>query len=246
MNRLAFGLLLLIAAPALAAEPTPPLGTKITDFTLKHATDGSNWNFAQNTRNAKAIVVVFPSTACPVSLAYIPKLIELEKKYRTDNVQFLAVYSHDYDDAESIAAQAKEFKITYPLLKDADLAVADKFHVDRVPTAFVLDAARTVRYQGRIDDQFSVGVHKAKATTRELGNAIDAILSKGPTSRFPKPKPAAAASPAKSPSETPAHSTPTANTSPASCRPSACSATATAKRVRSRSIPTSPPKAGPA
>lgn len=168
--------LAILASVAPAAEPSPPLGTKIADFTLANAADGKAWNFVEATRGAKATVVVFPGTACPVSLAYVPRLIELEKKYREDGVKFVAVYSHESDEPADIAKQAKHFGIPYPVLKDDGVKVADKFHVDRVPAAYVLDATRTVRYQGRIDDQFSLGVHRDKATTRELGNAIDSIL----------------------------------------------------------------------
>ncbi len=175
MIRSLFALALLVA-PIAAAEPQPPLGTKIADFTLTNAADGKAWNLVEATRGAKAVVVLFPSTACPVSLAYVPKLIELEKKYRDEGVRFVAIYSHDSDESADIAKQAKHFGIPYPTLKDDGVKMADKFHVDRVPSAFVLDATRTVRYHGRIDDQYAVGVHRDKATTRELANAIDSIL----------------------------------------------------------------------
>ena len=168
--------LVLCAGSLAAAEPAPPLGVKIADFTLANTADGKAWNFVEATRGAKAVVVLFPSTACPVSLAYVPRLIELEKKYRNEGVKFVAIYSHDSDEAADIAKQAKHFGIPYPVLKDDGVKLADKFHVDRVPAAFVLDASRTVRYHGRIDDQYAVGVHRDKATTRELANAIDAIL----------------------------------------------------------------------
>jgi peroxiredoxin len=166
--------LLLIASPLLAANP--PLGTKAADFTLTDAATNKPWALVENTRAAKAVVVAFPGTACPVSLAYVPKLNDLAKKYKEDGVQFVAVYSHESDTAADVAKQAKDFGLTFPVLKDDGTTVADKFHVERVPDVFVLDATRTVRYRGRIDDQFSLGVHKAKATTRELANAIDAVL----------------------------------------------------------------------
>ncbi|QEL14427.1 redoxin domain-containing protein [Limnoglobus roseus] len=169
-------LLTLSAIPLSAAEPGPPLGTKIADFTLTDAATGKAWGLVENTRDAKAVVVLFPTTGCPVSLAYVPVVQQMAKKYEAEGVKFVAVYSHESDDAATIAKQAKNFALSYPVLKDDGTKVADKFNVDRVPTAFVLDATRTVRYQGRIDDQFTPGVHKPKATTRELGNAIDAVL----------------------------------------------------------------------
>ena len=176
MIRFAILIALVVASPLNAAEPSPPLGTKIADFTLTNAATNNEWNFVEQTRGAKAVVVAFPGTACPVSLAYVSRLIDLEKKYREEGVKFVAVYSHVSDEAAEIAKQAKHFAIPYPVLKDDGTKVADKFHVDRIPAVYLLDATRTVRYKGRIDDQFSLGVHRSKATTRELANAIEAVL----------------------------------------------------------------------
>lgn len=170
-------LLALTAVPLFAADPRPPLGTKVADFTLADAATGKPWAFVENTRGAKAVVVLFPSAACPVCQAYLPVLQEYAKKYADQGVKFVAVYSHDADDAAAVAKQAKEFGLTYPVLTDDGTKVADKFHVDRVPTAFVLDADRTVRYHGRIDDQFAPGVHKPAATTHELADAVEAVLA---------------------------------------------------------------------
>ncbi|MBY0459969.1 MAG: hypothetical protein K2V38_21845, partial [Gemmataceae bacterium] len=55
--------------------------------------------------------------------------------------------------------------------------LADKLAVERVLTAVVLDGTRAVRYAGRIDDQYSPGVHRDKATTKELADALDAVLA---------------------------------------------------------------------
>ena len=43
------------------------------------------------------------------------------------------------------------------MLKDRRNEVADLFGAERTPQVFVLDRERTVRYEGRIDDQYLVG-----------------------------------------------------------------------------------------
>src|SRR5262249_11884298 len=55
--------------------------------------------------------------------------------------------------------------------------VADRFDAQRMPEAFVLDGHRRVCYRGRIDDQYEVGLHRARATKTELADAIEAVLS---------------------------------------------------------------------
>ena len=48
---------------------------------------------------------------------------------------------------------------------------------ERTPQAFVLDQRRTVRYAGRIDDQFGVGYHKQRADRPDLATAIEELLA---------------------------------------------------------------------
>src|SRR5262249_42454145 len=43
--------------------------------------------------------------------------------------------------------------------------------------AFVLDANRAIRYQGRIDDQFGVGYKRTAPTRRDLAEALDEVLT---------------------------------------------------------------------
>ncbi len=169
-------LALAAAGPAAADDPPAPLGSRIADFTLPDPTSGKPWNLTEQARDAKATVVVFLGTGCPVTNAYLPRLAELHKRFAGDGVVFVGVNSHPTDDPAAVAKHAKEHGIPFPVLKDDGTKLADRFAVERVPTAFVLDAGRVVRYKGRVDDQFAPGRHGAKATTRELYRAIDAVV----------------------------------------------------------------------
>ncbi|MCH7995906.1 MAG: hypothetical protein IIB57_15880, partial [Planctomycetes bacterium] len=55
--------------------------------------------------------------------------------------------------------------------------IADAFGAARTPEVFVLDKERAVRYCGRIDDQYSVGVSKPRVTRNDLAIALDELLS---------------------------------------------------------------------
>lgn len=174
--RLTVALLLLTACLAPAADPPPPVGSKVADFTLPEPSTGKKWSLADNARDAKAVVIVFTSTACPVCNGYVPRLAEIAKKHTNDKVTWVGVASHPSDDADTVAKYIRSAEFPFPLLKDDGTALADKLQVDRVPTVLVLDAGRTVRYSGRIDDQLSPGVHKSKATTAELADALAAVV----------------------------------------------------------------------
>ena len=176
MNSALLLLALTMTLRADAPEPPAPVGTRVADFTLPEPATGKDWSLGERARNTKVVVLVFTSTSCPVCTSYAPQLRELSKRHAGDNVVWAAVCSHDADDTATVAEYAREAEYPFPMLKDDGAALADKLRVDRVPTVLVLDGGRTVRYAGRIDDQFSPTVRKAKASTTELADAIRAVL----------------------------------------------------------------------
>jgi peroxiredoxin len=167
--------LVLVLTQVQAAEPPPPVGSRVTEFTLPEPATGKNWSLGEQTRNAKAIVVLFTSTSCPVCTSYTPRLEELANLHG-EKVAWVAIASHPADDADSVAKYQRESNYPFPILKDENSTLASRLKIERVPTVLVLDAGRAIRYFGRIDDQFSPGVHKAKAATAELADAIGAVL----------------------------------------------------------------------
>lgn len=154
-----------------------PVGTRIAEFTLNDAVSGKAWTLADQARDAKAVVVFFLGTECPVSNAYAPRLADLQKKYAEKGVVFVGINSNEQDDVAAVATHAKLFKLPFSVLKDDGFKMAEKFSVQRIPEAFVLDGQRFVRYRGRIDDQFTPIAKREKATSREMLDALDAVLA---------------------------------------------------------------------
>jgi thiol-disulfide isomerase/thioredoxin len=154
-----------------------PLGSRIADFALLEPGTGRRWSLVQETRQARAVVVVFLGTQCPVNNSYVPTLIALHQRYSARGVVFLGVNSNQLDDVAAVAKHAKEFAIPFPVLKDDGAVIADRFRAERVPEAFVLDGSLAVRYRGRIDDQYGKGIKRAKANKHDLAEAIDSVLA---------------------------------------------------------------------
>jgi peroxiredoxin len=178
MRTLLLSALVLALATRAFAEPgsTPPIGTRVADFTLPRA-GGGDWSLVKETTDAKAVVVLFLGTECPVNNAYAPVLAAMHAAYKPKGVVFVAVNSNQQDEMAAVARHAKEFGLPFPVLKDEEAAVADKFHAERTPEAFVLDGSLTVRYRGRIDDQYQQGVKRAKPTRQDLIEAINEVLA---------------------------------------------------------------------
>jgi peroxiredoxin len=170
-------------ARASAAADIPPnrLGEKIAPFELKDVS-GKTVSL-EDYRAKKAVVVVFVGTECPINNAYMPRLAQLAKEFGPKGVQFLAVNANRQDSVERVAAHAKKHELPFPVLKDGGNRVADSFGARRTPEAFLLDAQGTVRYQGRIDDQFGVGYNRPKPTRRDLAVAVEELLAGKAVSR---------------------------------------------------------------
>src|SRR5690606_37381975 len=75
-----------------------------------------------------------------------------------------------------LAAFVRQHELTYPVLKDQANKVADQFGAERTPQVFVLDADRKIRYQGRVDDQYVVGIVRDHADREDLRIALDELL----------------------------------------------------------------------
>ena len=139
-----------------AADKAPAvLGRKIAEFTLPDAAGApvGSGKF----KDAKALVVLFVGTECPISNAFMPRLAELSKEYSPRGVQFLAINANRQDSPADVARHFKENHLPFPVLKDAGNRIADQFGALRTPEAFLLDGDRVIRYHGRIDDQFGAG-----------------------------------------------------------------------------------------
>ena len=172
--------LVILSVALLAAASLSFLGAgdalaKKVSFRLKDA-GGRTWDLGE-IKDAKAIVVVFLGTQCPVNNAYVPKLAELHKEYSGKGVIFLAINANEHDTPQMIAEHAKKFDLPFVVLRDEKQQVADRFGAERTPEAFVLDPQLTVRYHGRIDDQYGIGFQRPAPTRRDLAEALDEVLA---------------------------------------------------------------------
>lgn len=126
------------------------------------------------------VVVAFLGTECPLAKLYGPRLAKLAKDYESRGVGFIGINPNQQDSLTEMAAYARQHHIEFPLLKDLENKVADRFGAQRTPEVFVLDRQRKIRYQGRVDDQWGVGYVKDEPTANELQAALDELLAGKP------------------------------------------------------------------
>ena len=152
-----------------------PLGQRIDDFELHDylGAEHSLSDFAQS----PIVVVAFLGTECPLARIYGAQLAELAQTYKPRNVAFVGIDANQQDTPTELGHFARKHGITFTLLKDPGNIVADQFGAQRTPEVFVLDQQRTVRYWGRIDDQFGVGYTRPAVNQNYLATAINELLA---------------------------------------------------------------------
>ena len=166
---------------------TLPIGAAAPDFSLK-GIDGNMYTLA-SFKKARILVIVFTCNHCPTAQAYEDRIIRLTKGYSDKGVAVVAIMPNDPssinldelgytdmgDSYEEMKLRAAEKKYNFPYLYDGDTEEASKkYGPIATPHVFIFDAARRLRYSGRIDD-----VEKPTKTpnTLDTRNAIEALLN---------------------------------------------------------------------
>lgn len=154
------------------------IGDKIESFELSSA-DGDVISL-NDYADAKAIVVAFLGVECPLAQLYSRRLSELKAKYDSQGIVVLGIDSNLQDSRDDLKEFASEYELNFPLLHDAGNHVADMFAAVRTPEIFVLDAKRVIRYRGRVDDQYGVGIRFPEPQRHDLAIALDELLADKP------------------------------------------------------------------
>lgn len=174
-RRIALSATLLICAAVFGAAVSRADEASISDFTLANHR-GTEWSLS-DVADSKLVVIAFLGTECPLAKLYGPRLTELQTEYEGRGVAFVGINANTQDSLTEIAAYVARHKISFPMLKDVGNRVADLFAAERTPEVFLLDENRNIRYRGRIDDQYLVGLSRDKVRRRDLALAIDELLN---------------------------------------------------------------------
>jgi peroxiredoxin len=179
------------ASPAAAADKDPKtleIGAAAPDFDLPGVDDKRHKlaDFAA----AKVLVVVFTCNHCPTAQAYEERLKKIHADYREKGAALVAISPNDPlavrldelgytdlgDSLEDMKLRAKDRGFEFPYLYDGETqAVSRAFGVQATPHVFIFDAARKLRYVGRIDDE-----EVKTPRSHDARNAIEALLAGKP------------------------------------------------------------------
>jgi len=149
------------------------VGSKVSDFQVQDL-DGKPVSFSG--LRGQVTVVTFISTQCPVSNGYNQRMNALFNDYSSKGVKFIFVNANQNERAGEVRQHAKNVGFVFPVYKDANNVVADRFGAEVTPENYVIDSSGVIRYHGSIDDS----QNEARIRTRGLRLALDAVLAGKP------------------------------------------------------------------
>lgn len=172
--------------PSDVARPSDgPLGSVAPDLAFEATTVGGN-SFALRFEpggSSTWTVVCFLGTECPLAKLYAARLQELQEAFATKNVRFVGIVSNQQDSAADVLEFIRHHELKFDFIRDEANRLADRFGAERTPEVFVLDQQLTIRYQGRIDDQYTPGTSRSAPTHQELRAALDELTSQKPVTK---------------------------------------------------------------
>jgi peroxiredoxin len=134
----------------------PPLlvniGQAAPDFSLP-GTDGQTYSLSQF--KGKVVLLEFMAPWCPHCQEDAPVFNQVQQAYQDKNLQMLAVnatgYGRNYENGDQSPITMDDqtwfhsnFQMTYPLLFDKDVKLAQQYGISHFPTVFILDTNGTV------------------------------------------------------------------------------------------------------
>ncbi len=135
-------------------------------------------------RGKQAVVLVFLTTDCPLSNAYVPELNRISDAYSSRGVVFYAVQGDATVSLNAVREHVREFAYTFPYLVDPEESLAAFTGATATPEAAVLSPAGEVLYLGRIDNRLEdYGRPRVRITEFDLRETLDAILAGKPVPR---------------------------------------------------------------
>lgn len=154
--------------------PTPKPAASLKELTFADLSGKVYGNPSLAAR--KATVFLFVSGQCPISNVYTPRFAAFAAACAPRNVQVFGVYSDRQESPQDAAKHARLHGLAFPIVKDKNNALADRLGATMTPEVVIVDAAGTVRYRGRFDDN----AVSTKVATHDAADALDAVLDGKP------------------------------------------------------------------
>jgi hypothetical protein len=133
----------------------------------------------EESKDAKAVVLLFVTVDCPISNKYAPELQRLIDEFGPEGVKFWLVYTDPDLSTAECENHAREYGYRSRVVCDSKHELVQLAGASVTPEAAVYVNGAMV-YRGRVDDRFpALGVGRAEATQRDLEEVLKMVKSGG-------------------------------------------------------------------
>lgn len=136
-----------------------------------------------NAGDKKAVVLFFVSAYCPTSNNFVKEMNQIVADYG-GRAAFNFVHSDSDQKHTDILQHTEMNEIKAPVLMDKEQRLARQARATITPEAVVFGQDGAILYQGRINDLYLGPTKRQRqATTKDLRDALDAILAGKPVAQ---------------------------------------------------------------
>lgn len=159
------------------------VGDEAADFKLKNI-DGKMVSLSDY-KSAKGFIVVFTCNHCPYAKKYEDRIVELDKKFKSQGYPVIAVNPNDpsvqpEDGYQQMIERAKQKGFTFPYLVDEGQKVYPLYGATKTPHVFVLqkeNGKNIVKYIGAIDNNYD---NPKDVSEYYVQDAVNALIKNEP------------------------------------------------------------------
>ena len=131
--------------------------------------------------DAKAHVLIFTTTDCPIANSYAPEISRIASEYRVKGFRFFLVHVDPDVTAKVARRHALEYSLNLPVILDTKHRLVSAAGASVTPEVAVVLPGSKIAYHGRIDNWYArLGKKRVIPTERDLRVALDAIIADVP------------------------------------------------------------------
>lgn len=162
-------------APRVLSPKERNIGRIVPDVEFKD-TSGAGHHLRELVKD-KGLLVAVTSTSCPLSRKYLPTLLQVAKQASIDGFGVVLVNPIATDKPAAIQEAAAALGTDGIYVHDSQGDLSRALQLTSTTDALLIDAARTVRYHGAVDDQYGFGYAIAAPRQTYLATAIHEYLA---------------------------------------------------------------------
>jgi hypothetical protein len=124
----------------------------------------------------KAVVLIFLSVDCPISIRYAPEIQRLDAKFSREGVKFWLVYPNADETTEVVRKHTQEYGYHVGVLRDPKRALVKISRAQVTPEAAVFLPNGKLIYHGGLDDRYvDFGVERQQAVRHNLEEILTVV-----------------------------------------------------------------------